>query len=109
MLSSFAQHLRRGDRLHSRLFVQRKQPMLDVAFRRPRSADLRVTFQKLDAQTGDLGDDLFDAAFSRFGVMFFSDAVTAFVNIRSWLKPDGRTAFVCWRAPNENPWKQAPH
>ena len=88
--------------------VDISQPMLDVAFRRPRTADLRVTFQKLDAQTGDLGDDPFDAAFSRFGVMFFSDPVAAFVNIRSSLKPGGRIAFVCWRAPNENPWMQAP-
>jgi SAM-dependent methyltransferase len=88
--------------------VDISQPMLDVAFRRPRTADLQVTFRKLDAQTGDLGDDLFDAAFSRFGVMFFSDPVAAFANIRASLKPGGRLAFVCWRALNENPWMQAP-
>jgi SAM-dependent methyltransferase len=88
--------------------VDISQPMLDVAFRRPRTADIQVTFRKLDAQTGDLGDDLFDAAFSRFGVMFFSDPVAAFANIRASLKPDGRLAFVCWRTPNENPWMQAP-
>jgi SAM-dependent methyltransferase len=88
--------------------VDISQPMLDVAFRRPRTADLQVTFRKLDAQTGDLGDDLFDAAFSRFGVMFFSDPVAAFANIRASLKPDGRLAFVCWRTLNENPWMQAP-
>jgi hypothetical protein len=46
---------------------------VDVALRRPRSADLQISFRKLDAQTGDLGHGLFDAAFSRFGVMFFSD------------------------------------
>jgi len=88
--------------------VDISQPMLDVAFRRPRTADLQVTFRKLDAQTGDLGDGLFDAAFSRFGVMFFSDPVAAFANIRASLKPGGRLAFVCWRALNENPWMQAP-
>jgi SAM-dependent methyltransferase len=82
--------------------------MLDVALRRPRSADLQVAFRKLDAQTGDFGHGLFDAAFSRFGVMFFSDPVAAFANIRASLKPDGRLAFVCWRPLNENPWMQAP-
>jgi SAM-dependent methyltransferase len=88
--------------------VDISEPMLDVALRRPRLADLQVAFRKLDAQTGDLGDDLFDAAFSRFGVMFFSDPVAAFANIRASLKPDGRLGFVCWRPLNENPWMQAP-
>ena len=38
------------------------------------------------ADTGDLGHEFFDAAFSRFGVMFFSDPVAAFANIRASLK-----------------------
>jgi SAM-dependent methyltransferase len=84
-------------------------PMLDVALRRPRSApDLQVAFRKLDAQTGDLGHGRFDAAFSRFGVMFFSDPVAAFTNVRASLKPGGRLAFVCWRPLDENPWMQGP-
>jgi SAM-dependent methyltransferase len=41
-------------------------------------------------------------------VMFFSDPVAAFANIRTSLKPDGRLAFVCWRPLGENPWMQAP-
>jgi SAM-dependent methyltransferase len=89
--------------------VDISQPMLDVALRRPRSGpDLRVAFRKLDAQAGDLGQGFFDAAYSRFGVMFFSDPVAAFTNIRASLKPGGRLAFVCWRPLNENPWMQAP-
>jgi SAM-dependent methyltransferase len=88
--------------------VDISKPMLDVAFRRPRAADLEVSFRKLDAQTGDIGHRLFDAAYSRFGVMFFGDPVAAFANIRGSLKPHGRLAFVCWRSPNENPWMQAP-
>jgi SAM-dependent methyltransferase len=89
--------------------VDISEPMLDVALRRPRSApDLRVAFRKLDAQAGDLGQGFFDAAYSRFGVMFFSDPVAAFANIRASLKPGGRLAFVCWRPLNENPWMQAP-
>jgi SAM-dependent methyltransferase len=84
------------------------QPMLDVALRRPRSTDLEVGFRKLDAQTGELGHGVFDAAFSRFGVMFFGDPVAAFANIHASLKPGGRLAFVCWRPLSENPWMQAP-
>jgi ubiquinone/menaquinone biosynthesis C-methylase UbiE len=65
--------------------------MLEVALRRSRATpDLQVAFQKLDAQTCDLGYGRFDAAFSRFGVMFFSDPVAAFANIRASLKPGGR-------------------
>ena len=81
--------------------VDISQPMLDVALRRPRSTDLEVGFRKLDAQTGELGHGLFDAAFSRFGVMFFGDPVAAFANIHASLKPGGRLAFVCWRPLNE--------
>jgi SAM-dependent methyltransferase len=89
--------------------VDISEPMLDVARHRPRScADLQLAFRKLDAQTGDLGHGVFDAAFSRFGVMFFSDPVAAFANIRASLKPGGRLAFVCWRPLNENPWMHAP-
>lgn len=89
--------------------VDISKPMLDVARRRPRPApELRVDFRQLDAQTGDLGYGIFDAAFSRFGVMFFSDPVAAFANICSALKPGGRLAFVCWRPLRENPWMLAP-
>ena len=77
------------------------RPMLAVAHRRARQAS--VVFRQLDAQTDDLGEGIFDAAFSRFGVMFFSDSVSAFANIRGSLKPGGRLAFVCWRALAENP------
>jgi SAM-dependent methyltransferase len=37
----------------------------------------------------------FDAAISRFGVMFFADPIAAFANVRSALRPGGRLAFVC--------------
>jgi SAM-dependent methyltransferase len=89
--------------------VDISKPMLEVALRRPRPApNLRVTFKLLDAQSDDLGDGCFDAGFSRFGVMFFSDPVAAFANIRRSLKPSGRLVFVCWRPLNQNPWMQAP-
>jgi SAM-dependent methyltransferase len=62
-----------------------------------------VRFVQADAQVFPFEPASFDAAFSRFGVMFFADPVAAFVNIRRSLRPNGRLAFVCWRALEENP------
>ena len=84
-------------------------PMLKVALHRSRAnPSLALTFRRTDAQTDDLGRGQFDAAFSRFGVMFFSDPEGAFTNIRRSLKPGGRLVFICWRSLAENPWMQAP-
>jgi SAM-dependent methyltransferase len=84
-------------------------PMIEVARRRPPpEPGARPEFRLLDAQSGDLGLGVFDAAFSRFGVMFFSDPVAAFANIRGSLQANGRLSFVCWRPLAENPWIQAP-
>ena len=83
--------------------------MLDVARHRPLSGSaLRPEFREVDAQSVDLGHSVFDAAFSRFGVMFFSDPVAALSNIRQSLKPRGRLGFVCWRPLSENTWMLAP-
>jgi SAM-dependent methyltransferase len=50
----------------------------------------------------------FDAAFSRFGVMFFSKPAVAFSNIRRSLRPKGRLSFVCWRTLEENSLDNVP-
>jgi len=71
----------RVGRLGSVVGVDVSVPMLDVARQRSRPADAgRAEFLQLDAQHDTLGS-AFDAAFSRFGVMFFSDPVAAFKNI----------------------------
>jgi len=36
--------------------------------------------------------------------MFFAEPAVAFANIRKGLKPGGRVAFACWRAPDDNPY-----
>ena len=98
----------RVGRLGSVVGVDVSVPMLDVARQRSRPADAgRAEFLQLDAQHDTLGS-AFDAAFSRFGVMFFSDPVAAFKNILSSLKHGGRLAFVCWRRLEENPWVRVP-
>jgi ubiquinone/menaquinone biosynthesis C-methylase UbiE len=86
------------------LGVDISHPMLEVARRRAAVEGAgNATFAEADAQTEEFEAGSFDAAFSRFGVMFFADPVAAFRNIRSALKPGGRLAFVCWRVAGENP------
>ncbi|HLY80220.1 MAG TPA: methyltransferase domain-containing protein [Caulobacteraceae bacterium] len=82
-------------------------PMLEVARRRAGELGLgHVGFVEADAQIHAF--EPADAAFSRFGVMFFADPSAAFANIRKALAPAGRLAFVCWRVLAENPWMTIP-
>jgi ubiquinone/menaquinone biosynthesis C-methylase UbiE len=86
------------------------QPMLAVAAHDAAQGGLEnVTFRQADAQTYPFAPAFFDAAFSRFGVMFFADPVAAFANVLIALKPQsGRLAFVCWREFAQNPWMARP-
>jgi SAM-dependent methyltransferase len=86
--------------------VDLSAPMLAVARARAASSP-HVTFLQADAQVAAFNAP-FDAALSRFGVMFFADPVAAFRNLRAALRPGARLAFVCWRAPSENVWMMAP-
>jgi ubiquinone/menaquinone biosynthesis C-methylase UbiE len=61
-----------------------------------------------DAQTHQFQPRTFDAMISRFGVMFFSDTVSAFANIKSALKPQGRIVMAAWGPASENPWFMLP-
>ena len=67
-----------------------------------------VRFVVADVQTDDVGDPGFDAAFSRFGVMFFSDPVAAFAHVRGVLRPGGTLAFCCWQDILCNEWMFLP-
>ena len=62
-----------------------------------------VTFSVADAASLSF-DTNYDAIFSRFGIMFFSDPEAAFKNLKSALKPGGKLVFLCWQAPTRNPW-----
>jgi SAM-dependent methyltransferase len=63
-----------------------------------------VEFLHADAQVHDFGEARFDAAYSRFGVMFFTDPVAAFANIRRALRPGGTLSFACWQGVFDNEW-----
>lgn len=81
-------------------------PMLGRA--RERAAGMpQVAFTHADAARHPFSGD-FDLLYSRFGVMFFDDAVSAFANLRRALRPSGRICFLCWRPPEDNPWYEIP-
>ena len=85
--------------------VDISEPMLaraeDVASR----ADVtNVFFEHADVETGVLHRDSFDAAFSRFGIMFFKTPETALTNVCNMLHDRGRIGFACWQALDRNPW-----
>ena len=67
-----------------------------------------VQFLEADAQTHRFTPESYDAAFSRFGVMFFEDPVAAFTNIHASLRPSGRLAFCCWQPRAVNPFMTVP-
>ena len=80
-------------------------PQVELARRRAEANGVgNVTFVDDDAETSAISGGPFDAAFSRFGVMFFADPVAAFANVRSAVTPAGRLAFVCWQGPGANSW-----
>lgn len=63
----------------------------------------------------ELGDVLdldqpgrFDVVFSRFGVMFFTEASAAFVHLRGLGTAKARLGFCCWGPPAANPWMILP-
>jgi SAM-dependent methyltransferase len=60
-----------------------------------------------DIQTHRFGDR-FDRAYSRFGLMFFTDPVAAFGNIHHALRPGGRLAFVSFQGADANTWMTIP-
>jgi len=82
--------------------------MIDAA--RIRASDHpQISLAITDAQTDDLLQaDLFDAVYSRFGVMFFIDPVAAFANIGSAVRSGGRLVFVCWQGEAANEWIALP-
>ena len=82
-------------------------PIINIARKRGNG------FQNLDFLEGDaarlnFAREHYDLILSRFGVMFFSDPVTAFINLRKSMKPTGRLEFLCWRTLEENAWMNIP-
>ena len=86
-------------------------PMLDVAKSLANDAPddcAAMDFLEADAQSHGFAPGSFDLVFSRFGVMFFENPVTAFSNIKSAMAPEGRLGFCCWQPREVNPFMTVP-
>lgn len=88
--------------------VDISKPLLELARERANARGANAHFVEADIAAAPLRDAPFDAAFSRFGVMFFDDTAAAFAKIRAALNPGGRIVFICWRSFAENGWSHAP-
>ena len=83
--------------------------LLELARQRAHAGAVgNVDFVRADAATHDFGGPAFDAAISRYGVMFFEDPDAAFANLRRALRPGGGLTFACWRSAAENPLTLVP-
>ncbi|MFE9773781.1 class I SAM-dependent methyltransferase [Streptomyces sp. NPDC005931] len=78
------------------LGVDLSAPMLERARASAAAESLgNAEFLQADAQVHRFEEGGFDAAVSRFGVMFFADPVEGFRTVARALRPGGRLAFVC--------------
>ncbi|MZD03838.1 methyltransferase domain-containing protein, partial [Streptomyces sp. SID5785] len=98
---------RRAPRGHA-LGLDLSGPMLAAARARAAAEGLtNIAFVQGDAQVHPLEEGAFDAAISRYGVMFYADPVAAFSHVRRALRPGGRLAFVCPAGAGLNEWVAA--
>jgi SAM-dependent methyltransferase len=82
--------------------VDISEPMLALARARAKRERLPAMFVSADAETHAFEPGSFDTIVSRFGVMFFTDPVRAFANLRGAVRRGGDLALVAWRGPGEN-------
>ncbi|WP_129667730.1 class I SAM-dependent methyltransferase [Phytoactinopolyspora endophytica] len=80
------------------------EPMIAVAQARADQESTQTSFICADAQDQAFDPAFFDTIISRFGVMFFSDSVRAFANVRHAAKGDAELRFIAWRSAEENPF-----
>ena len=82
-----------------------------LAFGRERAAAAgldNVEFMESDASSLDFPHESFDAAVSRWGIIFEPDAEAAAARIRSFLKPGGRMAIASWGEADRVPFLAIP-
>ncbi|AQV92322.1 SAM-dependent methyltransferase [Cupriavidus necator] len=80
------------------------EPMLATARTRAQRDGSTASFIRADAQDYAFAPASFDMIVSRLGVMFFSDPVSAFANLRQAAMPDATLHCIAWRSAAENPF-----
>lgn len=83
--------------------VDVSEAMVAAARERAERAGSAASFVVADAQEHRFGT-AFDVVMSRFGVMFFTDPVRAFANLRRSARSGGDLRCVVWRGSGENPF-----
>ena len=83
--------------------------MLEFGRERAGAAGLgNVEFMQSDAFSLDFPPDSFEAAVSRWGIIFEPDAVAAAGHIRGFLKPGAKIAISSWGEPDQVPFLSIP-
>jgi ubiquinone/menaquinone biosynthesis C-methylase UbiE len=81
--------------------------LLEIAKKRAKQRGLtNIDFHAGDAQALPFGDNSFDLATCRFGVMFFHDVSRALMELNRVLRPGARACFAAW-GPFEQPYWQS--
>jgi SAM-dependent methyltransferase len=109
----FLRHFsRRSDVLHDQLLDSFAQLFVRVRHARPNRTLARARSTPplngyvicADAEHHAFERGSFDSIISRFGVMFFSDSVRAFANLRRAARDGAELCAIVWRSPDENPF-----
>jgi SAM-dependent methyltransferase len=83
--------------------------MLAYGRERAKAAGIEnIEFVESDAASLDYTADSFDAALSRWGIIFDPDGEGAAARVRSFLKPGGRMAIASWGPPDRVPFLGIP-
>jgi SAM-dependent methyltransferase len=83
--------------------------MLAYGRERAEAAGLEnIEFVEADASALDFPEDSFDAALSRFGIIFEPDGEGAAARVRGFLKPGAKMAISSWGPPDRTPFLGIP-
>jgi SAM-dependent methyltransferase len=89
------------------LGIDLSEAMIDAARARAERDGVTASFVCSDAQTYLFDSASVDMIISRFGVMFFSDPIRAFTNLRNAAAKSARICCIVWRSPAQNPFMTA--
>jgi enediyne biosynthesis protein CalE5 len=82
--------------------------MLAYGRERAEAAGLDIEFVESDASSLDFPENSFDAALSRWGIIFDPDGEGAAGRVRGFLEPGGRMAISSWGPPERVPFLGIP-